>query len=179
MLEVRLVVLPKNNVIMALKDSLKETETYKGAYAKLLDIREQYNRTAAEFERESMGNGSPESQARMRRQLPDIRRRAMKRLEPIRIQIMEAQKDLRELESHLLAEFATKRVESEVTRIREFLKELEVRDLQEEQTGHRGRLGSACVLHLCFKIDKEIMKELKHKISKANMDNIEIILEEL
>jgi len=123
MLEARLIALPRSHVVRILKETLKETETYKGAYAKLLDIKEQYDRTAAEFERESMGDSSPESQACMRRQLPEIRRRAMKRLEPIRLQIIEAQKDLSELEAHLLAEHAAKRVEGEVSRIRKLLEE--------------------------------------------------------
>lgn len=162
-----------------MKESLKEAETYKKAYAKLLDIKEQYSRKATEFERESMGDSSPENQIRMRRQLPEIRRRAAKQLEPIKLQIMEAQKDLKELEANLLSEFATKKVKGEVNRIRKLLKELKIGDIQEEQTGHRGRLGSACVLNLHFKLDKHIMKELKRKLTDAKLDNIEVFLEEI
>jgi len=178
-LEARIIALPKSDVVRTLKESLKETEKYKKAYAKLLDIKEQYSRKAAEFERESMGDSSPESQIRMRRQLPEIRRRAAKQLEPIRTQIMAAQKDLKELEANLLSEFSTKKVKGEVNRIRKLLKELKVSDIQEEQTGHRGRLGSACVLHIHFKLDKNVMKELKHKLTDAKLDHIEVFLEEI
>jgi len=178
-LEARIIALPKSDDVRALKESLKETEKYKRAYAKLLDIKEQHSRKAAEFERASMGDGSPESQIRMKRQLPEIRQRAAKQLEPIRSQIMDAQKDLKELEANLLSEFAAKKVKGEVNRIRKLLKELKVGDIQEEQIGHRGRLGSACVLNLHFKLDKHIMKELKRKLTDTKLDHIEVFLEEL
>ena len=93
--------------------------------------------------------------------------------------LVKAEKDLKDLEANLLSEFATKKVKGEVNRIRKLLKELKVSDIQEEQTGHRGRLGSACVLHIHFKLDKNVMKELKHSLSDAKLDHIEVFLEEI
>jgi len=177
-LEVRIIALPKSDVVRDLKESLKETEKYKRAYAKLLDVKEQYNRKSAELERESMGDGSPENQISMRRQLPEIRRRAAKQLEPMRYQIIDVQKDLKELEADILSEFSAKKVKGEVNRIRKLLKELKVEDIQEEKIGHRGRLGAACVLNIHFKLDKHIMKELKRKLTDTKLDHIEVFLEE-